>query len=571
MKKLFTGLIAVAILAVSLFFVIKHENTKQLSPSLFLPKNVLFYIHQKDLSSLLDDFKKSHLGMAIAGIDLIQTAKDLTLPDKDILLLKKIQDEGSAFIKSPLFNELFGNDFTLALLPVESVKTHDPKEKIQQSLVLITRPRHGARLVDLLASGFDKVLNQTSEKFDEYTIKTLRQEGSETVSFVTVRDLVLISLNKRLIKDCLDRYIKEKTSLGDNDNFKKIHEMFKDPEVFCYCALDSLNVLFEQTLAATDAKRKNILKAELKKWKGMQAAGYGAWLDADRIRDKGIIILDNSKFDPAVREIYNISSGKNKTLAIVPDHVLGYYWTNTMDFPRYWKMYLAGANFDKEKVAESLDTIKKRFGMSLENILGMLGRQGGFMMQEGEKNKFLPLPDFSFFVRVKDEKNFDKFYNKFLTNPNLNIKNMTYKGEAITSIASVSHGSFMRLYAMHNDYFVATTSMSMMKRIIDVMQGGAGLKNSPGFKMVSTGLLEDNNSVAYLRIGDMIKTARELVNWGLAIMAVQNQQDSRRLGIVVDRILNPIFDGLAMYSDFGMHSRISPNLIVVESTTLIKK
>jgi Protein of unknown function (DUF3352) len=571
MKKSFAVLIVVSVLAISLLFVVKQEKKEQISPASFLPVNAVAYYHQKDLSRSLDDFKKSRLGLALGKIDVIQTAKDLNFHDKDIPLLKKMRDEGSAFIESPLFDELFGNDFTVALLSNKELSTENNKEIIQKGLVLISKPKHGARLIDLLASGFDKVLNQKTEIYDDYTIKSFKQEGDFTVSVVTVHDLVFISLNDRLIKDCIDRYNRELPSLADNKNFQKARGMFKDPDLFGYLALDLLNEHIEKLLASADPEGKKLIKAELKKWKGMQAAGYGVWKDNDRIKDKGVVIIDTQKFDPAVKKIYKTASEKNSTLAIVPENVLGYYWTNTMDFPTYWRMYLAGENIDKKKVGEIRDAVQRQFGMSIEDILGMLDKQCGLMIQEGDANKFLPLPEFSIFVHIKDKKNFGEFFHKFLANSALSIKTLTYKGEDITSMASISQGGLMRLYTMHNDYLVATTSMAMMKQVIDVMQGGAGLKDRSGFKKVSTGLLDQNNSVAYIRIGELIKTIKDLTNWGRALMAVRDQEGSRKFGIVMDRIVNPIFDGLSMYSDFGMRSRISPDMITVESTTLIHK
>ncbi len=571
MKKIFVGILLIAIVVVSLFFVIEKKRNVEISPESFLPENVLVYCRQKDLARLIGDFQKSHMGRALSGINIIQTAKDLDFQEKDINLLDKILAGGSSFIESPLFSELFGNDFVFALLPEDYAATGDPKENIQKGLVLISRPQHGAQLINLIASGFDTMLNQTTETYKSFTIKKVKQEGNVTVSITTVRDLILISLNTRVIEHCLDRYLGNKPSLKDNLKFQKTRNLFKEPAFFGYFDLDVLRATIEKYLIKTNNKRKNILEAEIKKWRGMQAAGYGIWQEQDRIKDKGVVIIDDGKFDPTVKELYKTVSERNSTMAIVPDQVFGYYWTNTMDLPAYWKMYLSGANVDQKKVGQMQEAVQKQFGMSVEDVLNMLDKQCGFMIQQSDGNKILPLPDFSFFVQIRNKKNFNHFYSKFLEDSALSIKKITYKGVGITSIAGVPQGGFVRLYIIKNDYLVAATSMSMMKKIIDVMQGGAGLKDSSGFKKMNMGLTDKNNSVVYIRVGDLIKTIKELATWGRALLAFKDQEDSRKIGVVIDQILNPLFNGLSMCSDFGLRSRFSPDMITIESTTLIRE
>jgi hypothetical protein len=571
MKKIVVGLLCITLLLVFLFFMVERKRNAEISPESFLPKNVLAYCRQKELANLIGDFQKSHMGIALAGINIIQTAKDLEFPPKDIKLLEKVMDGGGSFIKSPLFNELFGNDFALALLPENSAITGDPGEKIKKSLILIARPQHGAQLINLIASGFDTMSNQATEKYKAFTIRKFKQEGNITVSMATVGGFILISLNNRVIENCLDRYIENKPSLKDNSKFKKTRNLFKEPVFFGYLNLDLLSSTLGKYLVETNHKRKDILEAEIKKWRGMEAAGYGVWREQDRIKDKGVVILDDGKFDPKVKELYKAISEKNSTMDIVPNQVFGYYWTNTMDLQAYWKMYLSGANVDQKKVEQLQEDVQKQFGMSVEDILGMLDKQCGFMIQQSDGSKILPIPDFSFFVQIRNKKNFNQFYNKFLADSALSIKKIIYKGVDVTSIAGMPQGGFVRLYIIKNNYLVAATSMSMMRKIIDVMHGGAGLKDSSGFKRMNMGLMGKNNTVVYIRIGDLLETVKELANWGRALLAFKDQEDSRKIGVVMDQILNPLFDSLSMCSDFGLRSRFSPDMITIESTTLIRE
>ena len=159
---------------------------------------------------------------------------------------------------------------------------------------------------------------------------------------------------------------------------------------------------------------------------------------------------------------------------------------------------------------------------------------------------------------------------KFLKNNALQVQTQDYKGVQITSMAAFPQGGLMPVYMIHDQYLVAASSMAMIKQIIDTMKEGHGLVENPRFQKVSSGLLDENNSVGYLRIGEMMHAVKGLVGWGRAIVAIQGQGNARKTAIVIDRLVNPLLDGLSMYSDFGLRSRIAPDQILVESTTVIE-
>ena len=145
-----------------------------------------------------------------------------------------------------------------------------------------------------------------------------------------------------------------------------------------------------------------------------------------------------------------------------------------------------------------------------------------------------------------------------------------YKGADIISLAAFAQGGLMPVYAIHDQYLIVASSMVMMEQILDTMQEGRGLADNPRFQKVSAGLLEENNSVGYIRIGDLMHTLKGLVGWGRAIIAIQDPRNAKNAEIVIDRLINPVLDGLSMYSDFGLRSRIAPNQVLVESTTLVE-
>ena len=570
MKKIVILSLVVALMATGLFFFFTGEKKSAATPAAFISEDVLVCFTQKDLGRLLDDFKKSRLGKTFGQIDVVKMAEDMGLLQENISFLKMGQDGANEFLDGPFFKEIFNNEFTVALFPFDAQSLENSAGRIEEHLLLIAKPEHGTQLINLLTSGFVKVVSQTSVPYGKYTIKLFQLEKGRTLAAIAVQDLVLIALDERIIRDSLDRYDKKKRSLNDNEGFLKLRPMFKDPVSFSYFGMESLQKQMEILLEKTDLKQKDLLKDAWRKWSGLQAAGYGVWREADRFRDKGVFIVDNPKLDPALRNFYATPSEKNASLALVPQNVLAYYWTNTMDFPTYWKMYLQGSGLSQKKIDVIREEAKRQFGMDIETILALLDKQCGLMVQDGDGKRFLPVPDFSMFVRLKDSNRLTELARNFLKNNGIPVQTQDYKGVQITSMAAFSQGGLMPVYVIHDQYLIVASSMGMIKQIIDTMKEGHGLAENPRFQKVSAGLLEENNSVGYLRVGEMMHAVKGMVGWGRAIIAIQDQGSAKKTEIVIDRLVNPLLDGLSMYSDFGLRSLISPNQILVESTTIIE-
>ncbi len=571
MKKIFILFVVVVLLATCIVFFFKRGSKSRMDPAALIAEDALVSFTQKDLGRAVEDFKNSRFGRTLAQIDFVKMAEDMGLPEENISRLKTGQDGAITFLQGPLFKEIFKNEFTVAFFPIKAPGLQNPAGSIEEHLLVIARPEHGAQLINLLTSGFLKILNQTSIPYGTHTIRLFQLEKGRNLAAVTVQDLVLIAFNERIIQDSLDCYDKKKRSLSDNEGFQKLREMFKDSLFFSYINLESLQRQMVMLIEKADLQQKDLLKNTWGKWSGLQAAGYGVWRETDRIRDKGVFVVDKAKLDPALRNFYATPPEKNSSLAIVPRNVLAYYWTNTMDFPTYWNMYLQGSGFSRQKIEVIREGTKRQFGMDMETILGVLDKQCGLMVQDGVGKRFFPVPDFSLFVRLKDSRRLGELAGNFIKNNALQVRTKDYKGVDITSLAAFAQGGLMPVYAIHDQYLIVASSMVMMEQILDTMKEGGGLAVNPRFQRVSAGLLDENNSVGYIRIGDLMHTVKGLVGWGRAIIAIQDRRNAKNAEIVIDRLINPLLDALSMYPDFGLRSRIAPDQVLIESTTLVEK
>jgi hypothetical protein len=146
-----------------------------------------------------------------------------------------------------------------------------------------------------------------------------------------------------------------------------------------------------------------------------------------------------------------------------------------------------------------------------------------------------------------------------------------YKDIEVMSMAGASEGGLLPVYAIHDHYLFVASSMVMIKEIIDTIKDGHGLEDDAGFQKINSNLLEENNSVGYIRVGELMHSVKGMVNWGRAMVAIQDQANAQKMEVLIDRLVNPLLDGISMYSGLGLRSRIAPGQIIIESTTLIEK
>jgi hypothetical protein len=61
---------------------------------------------------------------------------------------------------------------------------------------------------------------------------------------------------------------------------------------------------------------------------------------------------------------------------------------------------------------------------------------------------------------------------------------------------------------------------------------------------------------------------KEVFSWIGTMIAIQDREAAQRSKILIDKLINPLLDGLAMYSTIGMRSYTEQDSIIIESKVL---
>jgi hypothetical protein len=614
MKKTGAILGAVCVVAVVLYLLVTARMGK-VTVADFLPTETLVCIEQRDLGQLLDEFKVSRLGRAVIGIDTTKIATDLGLAPEEISKIKDARKQLEDFLNSPVFQEVLGQEFTLALLPVPDDVLDAPEKTAASSFLFLTKPRHNADLLEIVSSLFAKKLEQTSLQHGKYSIKQYRLEEKTNLSVVTVAGYVIAAFDERLIKAGLDRYDSKQKTLAQNKEYIRLRHDFIDAKLFTYVSMPALSEQVSRLIATFDPDQKEDVQKALDQWKGWQGLAFGVWKEKGRIRDKGVVLFQKDKMNPLVAKMCSVQPVENKTLAMIPADILAYYWTNTLSMGTFWEMFTQEMKDSTEQIKAMEQEVKTFTGVELQQLIAMFGSEAVFLLKDVATDGFIPLPNGAIFLKIDKEDEFIKMLQPLLVKTAIPFQSEDYKGARLNVLGVSLHPGLQPVYTLHQGYLVMASTVDLVKQIVDgggqgrpnaagakdagqgrpsvagakdgtgatggsgdgqgrpnaagAKDGGSGLVSDGRFQQVNQGLNQGltkvNNSVSFVRFSSLLKMMTELANWGGTMLSMQAPETAVKSKVVLEQLVLPLLDGLAMYEVIGSRSAIQDDAIVLES------
>lgn len=568
MKKTGAILGAVCILAIGLYFFITARSGKVTAAD-FLPAETLVYVEQRDLGLLLADFKVSRLGRAVTGIDPMKIATDLGLPPEEINKIRDARIQLDDFFNSPVFNEVVGQELTLALLPVSDGALDAPDKTAASSLLFIVKPRHNADLLEMMSSLFARKLEQTITQHGMHSIKQYRLEEEKILSVVTVAGYVIAAFDERLVLAGLDRYDGKQNTLAQNKEYIRLRHDFIDAKLFAYVSMQALSEQTSRLTATLDPAQKEEIQKTLDQWKGWEGLAFGAWKEKGRIRDKAVVLFKKDKLNPLVAKMCSVQPVENKTLAMIPADILGYYWTNTLDMSTLWEMFTQEMKDSTEQIKAMEQDVKTFTGVELQQLFAMFGSEAVFLLKEVATDGFIPLPNGAIFLKIDKEEDFVKMLQPLLAKAAIPVQSEDYKSVKLNTLGMSLHPGLQPVYALHQGYLILASTVDLMKKVID----GGGLVGDALFQQVNQGLNQRltkvNNSVSFVRVSSLLTMMKELANWGGTMFSMQSPEAALKSKVAIEQLILPLLDGLAMYEVIGSRSVIEDDAIIMESSIVL--
>lgn len=571
MKKTGAILGAVCIAAAVLYFLVTARMGKVTAAD-FLPTESVLCIEQRDLGELLDDFKVSRLGRAVTALDAVKIATDLGLAPEEIKRVGDARRQLDLFLNSPVFQEILGKEFTIGLLPVPGDGVDSPEKTAASTFLFIVNPRHNADILELLTSLFAKKLEQTTTQHGTHSLRHYLIEEGKSLTVATAHGYVIGAFDERLVQQSLDRYDSKQGSLAQNKEYIRLRHDFINAKLFTYVSMPALHGQVSRLTENLDPDRKEDVQKAIDQWKGWEGLAFGAWKEKGIIRDKAVVLFKKDQLDPLVGKMCSLQPVENKTLALIPADILGYYWSNTLNMSTLWEMFTREMQDSAEEIRAMEENVKTVTGVEMQQLLAMFGSEAVFLLKDIATDGFIPLPNGAIFLKIEKEEEFVKMLQPLLAKINIPTKTEEYKGVKLISWEVSFHPSLQPVYALHQGYLILASTVDLVKKVIDSEDGG-GLISDERFQQVNEGLkqglTQENNSVSFIRFSSLLHMVKELANWGGTMLSMQDPQVALRSKVVLEQLILPLLDGLAMYEVIGSRSVVQDDAIILESTTIL--
>jgi hypothetical protein len=268
----------------------------------------------------------------------------------------------------------------------------------------------------------------------------------------------------------------------------------------------------------------------------------------------------------------NLQPVENKTLAMIPADILGYYWSNTFSMSTLWEMFSREMKDSAEEIQAMEKNVQTATGMELQQLFAMFGSEAVFLVKDIATDGFIPLPNGALFLKIEKEDEFVKMLQPLLAKIDIPTKTEEYKGVKMISWEVSFHPSLQPVYALHKGYLILASTVDLVKKVID-SEDGAGLVSDELFQQVNEGLKQgltkENNSVSFVRFSSLLHMLKELANWGGTMLSMQGPETALKSKVMLEQLVLPLFDGLAMYEVIGSRSVIEDDAIIMESSIVL--
>ena len=569
MKK--AGIVLLVVLCgIALVFFLGKKPEERVEAADFLPSDILFYGEQLDFTEMYQEFIDSRLGRTLSRLDYKGIVADLGSPEESILEAENNRKEIMEILESPGFDELLGKEFSVALFPAKSFSAANPAKALEERLLLIAKPRHGTGVLQFLAPLISRDIEQSTAQYGSHIITRYHLDESNTLSTITVKGLVLAAFDERLVRKSLDSYDEGINTLSGNTDFQRLRKSFDKARLFTYF---SLPALYDQgRMIAENLPEEDRIEflALLEQWSGWGAAAYGAWRDAGIVRDKAEILYSKEKLDPNVAELFAIEPGVNNTLSMVPSGTLFYYWTNTLNLPILWGMYVETII---QQQPEALDIFRQELrdsvNVELEDLLAMIDTEFAVIVKDVGRDG-IPLPKIAGVVQLKTPERFLGIFNTLLKEAEIPVTTKKYKDHEITYWGIAPQDGLQPAFSLLGDYLVLSNSYDLVKQLVALESDPQkSFLQSSAVENVKGELVKKNNSAAYIDIAHLADAMKEIATWAGTMAVLQGPEAARTAEIVVNQLILPLLDGVAMYTHLGSRSAITGDSIVLESTITV--
>ncbi|GEM_PF-5382449 len=551
-KRILVAAILV-VFGIGLYF---YLHPKRLAVEAITPAGALVFVRLDHVDEHLKSLRSSQFWQSASKINVPRFLEHENVSPQKINQYNKRRSNIVGVLDSPVFKQYFGREVAVALYPQLDHFSNGTWPEAFSGILLIARLNSKTRMAQSLINVWNQYGQEGNIQVTHYkkvaiTVVKLKKPDP-TVYYATIGDVLVAAVDERIVHAAIDVVKGEGESIEKDARFLLVRKhMYDFPDgIFfidvprtkdfiqrywdtlfaqqkdkqasaltgSFLSVDSSNVKVinrqKQNRQGTSLTQEKVQEL-LSNIDGLDANG-GAFLVGKPIRSKWALTFDPAKINPELKRLSGCAASNNPTIQFVAKDAVLYQWMNCFDFlTHYEKLMALHQKKSGQDAASPFAGLEQTWGLSVkDDILPILGQELGGYVQGIEVGGLFPVPKFVFFLKVKDEKAAGMILKKIVTTPLTILQAEDYKQFKINFVSIPLMSSLRPSYAFLNGYLLIATSDELIKQSIDVMEDQAlGLASQALYKEMNGAGEKPVNAVSFVKIGEIARQSRTLVDW----------------------------------------------------------
>lgn len=535
----------------------------------FIPQNALVYFEQKKGALFLEEFRRSPLGKNFERIDFIGSFEEIGLSAPLTSLLGNILNFYTEVKDNEAAHEIFGQMFSVALLPPEGRGGYgNLQDYIKENSLVVAKPA--------IRGWWRKFFGEkhlfknrdypfSSAQYGAHLIRRFTVHG-QTVSLVDIEGFFIIALSEKRLRSWIDDFDNRLPDLAGKKDFITFRQNFEMSDRFFYFPINSLRKFLAKKIEPLLFTGKELLLKELKTTVGFSHFGYGSWSNELTVVDKIMVQYNKHIVNNIVKAHMDIAPAYCTTLPLTSDNPMAFYWSNTVKV-KHLLNYIATTRNDNFYIDNFLSVVETVSGKSAEDFFSLFGEELSLIVEPGTKDDFFSIPQSMFFLQVNSVPELNNVFEKVIEKYKIRSTDYFYGPIRYTYWTPSPQDGMKPLYGFWGDYLFFGNSSKLLHSIIKRNYEDLSLLDNGSVKAIDPGFLEKNNTITYMDNVSLIKLLQKCLNFIGMIVSIEDREAAGRLRGLIDEIVNPLLEGAMMYDKSTTRSYFTDKFVVIDSIT----
>ena len=535
----------------------------------FISGDAHIVISQYDLQDRIAELGSSPLGRTIADLRYEVVGKEMGLSDDEIRRFLKLKDDIKKNYQNPLVQMLVGKEVSIALLPFSDHEALDFVEQITDHLLVISRPSQNARLMDVATWAISSDERIATVRYGTHTITRFNLEDARRLSVARVRDVVVMSLNEKVLRQSLDLYDGDRQGLRESEEYQSKIDHFDGASFVGYFNFAGLPDLVNRAIQESPSDNERLLIIDKEKVEAYQSAIFGAWSEENTIIDKAVISFDPKLLDEQPNSKMLSKAGLPQSFKRVSQDTIIYHWSNQFSPKTILGMLGQDPSLSDATETQFVGELSKITGLTADQLFDLFDNDLTLAVRGINEDQLVPMPRFLLSVKSEDVEKIKKVVDSLIDHYSIPVRRSSLADTNIISWGGIiGIGSILPTLSFTDDSAIISSNRQQIKNYV-APDGIQSLADLESFQAMSTALLKPSHSFTYVDFAQTADMLQEMVSWGGTMLALKDKELARKSKVLIDDLINPLLEGLSMYSIIGSRKYLEGNTIILESITKI--